>query len=188
MHETTFKRHLVEQAGITKGHRVLDLGCGTATLILLIKKVHPDAEVVGLDGDAKVLEIARAKSADAGMDIALDYGMAFELPYPEHSFHRVLSSLLLHHLTRENKLCTLREAFRVLHPGGEMHIADFGKPHNVLMYSVSLIVRWLEEAADNVKGLLPKMFADAGFEEIRESARFMTLFGTLSLYRARKPE
>jgi hypothetical protein len=41
--------------------------------------------------------------------------------------------------------------------------------------------------ADNMKGLLPALFRDAGFEEVSETARLATLFGTLSLYKARKP-
>jgi ubiquinone/menaquinone biosynthesis C-methylase UbiE len=63
MRESRFKRQLVSQAKIEKGHRVLDLGCGTGTLTILIKQTHPEAAVVGLDGDAKVLEITRATGA-----------------------------------------------------------------------------------------------------------------------------
>ncbi|MDQ3253887.1 MAG: hypothetical protein M3R15_08275 [Acidobacteriota bacterium] len=49
MPESTIKRRLIEQSSIMSGHRVLDLGCGTATLTLLIKRTHPEATVVGLD-------------------------------------------------------------------------------------------------------------------------------------------
>lgn len=187
MRESTFKPRLVEKARIEKGHRVLDLGCGTATLTILIKNAHPQAEVTGLDGDPEVLEIARAKVARAGLEIALDYGMAFELPYPDGFFDRVISSLVFHHLTREDKARTLKEAFRVLRPGGELHVADLGRPQNVLMHLISLVMRRLEEAADNIKGLLPEMFRNAGFEQVEETAKFMTVFGTLALYRAWKP-
>ena len=187
MHESEFKRHLVDQAQIGKSHRVLDLGCGTATLTILIKQIHPDSEVVGLDGDPKILEIARKKAGEAGVDIALDHGMAFQLPYPDDSFDRVFSSLVLHHLTTENKHRTLKQVFRVLRPGGQLHFVDFGKPHNALAYVISLIVRRLEETSDNIKGLLPEMFRKAGFDQVEESARYMTIFGTLSLYRAQKP-
>ena len=63
MPESLFVSRLVEQARIQPGHRVLDLGCGTATLTLFLKHAHPEAEVVGLDADPRVLEIARGKAA-----------------------------------------------------------------------------------------------------------------------------
>ena len=40
---------------------MLDLGCGTATLTISIKKASPEAEVVGFDGDPEILKIAKAK-------------------------------------------------------------------------------------------------------------------------------
>ena len=185
--ELTFKRRLVEQMGLEKGQKVLDLGCGTATLTILIKKTCPEVEVTGLDGDPKILEIARSKVGEAKLDIALDQGMAFELPYPDGSFDRVVSSLVIHHLSRENKMHTFKEIVRVLKPGGELHIADFGKPQNALMFLISLVFRHIEETSDNINGLLPEMLRKTGFEHVEENARFMTVFGTLSLYRARKP-
>ena len=187
MPEAALKRQLVEQAQIRPGHRVLDLGCGTATLTVLIKRLHPGAEVVGLDGDQEILEIARAKVARAGLDIALEQGMAFALPYPVSSFDRVLSSMVFHHLARENKARTLQEVFRVLRPGGELHVVDFGRPHNALTGLISLVMRRLEETSDNIKGLLPEMMRRAGFEEVGEAARHTTVFGTICLYRARRP-
>ncbi|MFA4935875.1 MAG: class I SAM-dependent methyltransferase [Candidatus Methanoperedens sp.] len=186
MRESTFKRSLVEQANIKNGYRVLDIGCGTATLTILIKKAYPGAEVTGLDGDPKILEIAGTKVARAGLDIKLDRGMSFDLPYPDGSFDRVVSSLVFHHLTRENKARTFKEIFRVLSSGGELHVADFGKPHNALMFLSSLIFRHFEETRDNIRGLLPEMFQKTGFDRVEETARYTTLFGTLSLYRARK--
>jgi ubiquinone/menaquinone biosynthesis C-methylase UbiE len=190
MRESTFKKQLVEQAQIATGHRALDLGCGTGTLTLLIKSHHPKAQVIGLDADPKVLEIARAKAARTGLDITLGHGMAFELPYPGNSFDRVVSSLLFHHLKRENKVRTLKEVFRVLRPGGELHVADWGKAQNGLMRMAFLLVQMLDgfsTTSDNVSGLLPELFRAAGFEGVQETAQYATIVGTLSLYRARKP-
>jgi ubiquinone/menaquinone biosynthesis C-methylase UbiE len=187
--ESAFKRHLVEQARIKRGDRILDLGCGTATLTILIKRVHSDAEVAGLDGAPRILEIARRKAAKEGLEIKLDEGMSYQLPYADNSFDRVLSSLFFHHLTPENKARTLQEMFRILRSGGELHVADFGKPQNTLMRLASLpwqVFDGRKTTADNVQGRMPSIFRAAGFREVCETTRYMTLFGTLSLYRAHK--
>jgi ubiquinone/menaquinone biosynthesis C-methylase UbiE len=189
MRETTFKQALVRQAQITSGHRVLDLGCGTATLTLMIKQTHPETEATGLDGDPKALEIARKKIAKSGLAITLDKGMSFALPYPDNSFDRVFSSLLFHHLTRGDKVRTLKEVHRVLLPGGELHVADWGKAGNPLMRLAFFLVQLLDgfkTTQDNVNGLLLDFFSTAGFQDVRETARYATIFGTIALYQARK--
>ncbi len=186
--EETFKRRIIEQAHIRPGYRVLDLGCGTATLTILIKQAQPGSDVIGIDGDTKVLDIGRAKAARAGVNITLDHGMAFQLPYPDGSFDRVLSSLMFHHLTTEDKRRTLSEVMRVLRPGGELHVFDFGKPHNMYTRLISRLILRFERAEDNVRGLLPEMIRQMGFERVEETARYTTFFGALALYRAQRPE
>ena len=187
MHEDQFKSDLIRLAQIKPGMRVLDLGCGTATLTIKIKQAFPGAEVVGLDGDARVLEIGRAKAQKAGVNIILDQGMSFDLPYPDHSFDRVLSSLVFHHLTTHNKQRTMAEVLRILRPGGELHIADFGKPNTTWARLISLFMARLEEASDNFKGRLPVLLQAAGFDQVGEQGQYATIFGTLALYQARKP-
>ena len=190
LREDVFKRQLLAQARIEPGHRVLDLGCGTGTLTLLIKQNHPQAEVTGLDGDPKALQIARGKAAQRQLSVTLDEGLAQQLPYPDASFDRVVSSLFFHHLTRENKQKALGEAFRVLRGGGELHVADWGEPKNFLFRGAFLIVQLLdgfETTTDNVKGRLPEMIAAAGFQSVQQTAQFGTLTGTMALYRAVKP-
>ena len=187
MREDIFKRQLIKQADIQPGYRVLDLGCGTGTLTVLIKQYHPNADVVGLDGDPEVLEIARTKAAKAGVEITLDHGMAFQLSYSDGAYDRVLTSLVMHHLTRDEKQSTFGEVHRVLRPGGELHILDFGKPRGIYGNLVSLLIKRMEQAGDNVNGLLPIMMRRAGFEHVEEPAYYQTIFGTLSLYRGRKP-
>jgi ubiquinone/menaquinone biosynthesis C-methylase UbiE len=188
--ETAFKKALVEQARLQAGQRVLDLACGTGTLAVAIKRLHPQVEVVGIDGDPAILERARAKAARAGVGVAFDEGLSFELPYADRSFDRVLSSLFFHHLTRANKLRTLDEVRRVLKPGGELHVADWGLPHNRLMKLASQGVIRLdgEETRDSFAGLLPQFISEAGFADVGETGRFNSLFGTLRLHRALRPE
>lgn len=189
LREATFKRQLVRQADLHPGHRVLDLGCGTATLTLLLKQSQPQTEIVGLDGDARVLQIARAKAKAAAMDMTFDEGLTYALPYGTGDFDRVVSSLVFHHLTHENKLRTLREALRVLRPGGELHVADWGKAANAVMRTAFFSVQLLDgftTTTENVQGALPALFAAVGFTDIQQTTEYATVYGTLALYSARK--
>ena len=102
--EDRFKRLLVEQAALRPGHRVLDVGCGTATLTILLKQACAEAEVTGLDGHATVLDLARTKVKAAGLDVALMQGLASEASFSTASFDRIVSSLVFHQVVSLN-LC-----------------------------------------------------------------------------------
>lgn len=184
--EDAMKDRLVAQIDLRPGQRVLDIGCGTGTLAIRMKRTQPAAAVVGLDGDPVVLNVARRKAANDGVDVTWDLGMAQDLPYPDEAFDAVVTSLMLHHLTPERKGQALREVCRVLRPGGSFHAADFGPPQNRLMRSLAKISELLEHTEDGVEGRLPGMFRDAGLSEVEGTGQFMTPMGTLTLYRARK--
>lgn len=188
--EATFKRALLAQAGIQPGQRVLDLGCGTATLTLALKRAAADCLVVGLDGDPAILGQARAKANRAGVAIAFYRGLSYALPYASESFDRVVSSLFFHHLTRVDKRKTFAEIVRVLKPGGELHVADWGQPQNVLMRLAFLGVQVLDgfvTTNDNVRGLLSTLMAESGLANVHVTTQYSTLFGTMTLYRSTKP-
>ena len=75
-------------------------------------------------------------------------------------------------------------------PGGELHVADWGRPENALMRTLFLAVQCLdgfENTRDNVAGRLVSLFEEAGFSGVRESQTFSTMLGTIALYRAVKP-
>jgi len=95
--------------------------------------------------------------------------------------------MILHHLTFKDKIQSLNEAFRVLRPQGSLHVADIAKPHDTITQLTSLITSRLEQASDNVRGLLPKMLLTAGFDQVTETKKYGTIFGTVALYRVRKP-
>lgn len=184
MREETFKRKLVQQADIQPKMKVLDLGCGTGTLTLMLKRSFPEAQISGLDGDPEVLDIARNKTR--GVDIQWDEGLAYSLPYPDSVFDRVVTSLVIHHLVTDNKRRAFKEIYRVLKPSGELHVLDFGAPPSPLTRFTSTYMRHLEETADNFDGRIPHFMAEAGFGSVSEAENFVTLFGSLSLWRAVK--
>jgi len=185
--EEAFRRHMIEQASIQPGMRLLDLGCGTATLTILVKQLHPGVDVVGIDGDPNVLAIARAKVWKSGENVTLDQGMVDQLPYADRSFDRILSSLVFHHLNKDSKQRTFQEISRVLRPGGELIIVDIGPPHTPWTRLISKFMARLEEASDNIQGALPGMLQSAGFRPINEKARWAMIFGTIVFIQASKP-
>lgn len=189
--EGRFKEMLVEQVAPAAGQRILDLGCGTGTLAIQVKRREPGAEVVGLDADPEMLGRARAKAERENVELRLAEGMSDELPFEDESFDRVLSTLFFHHLDPAPKRRTAREIARVLRKGGELHVADWGAPADTLMAAAFLSIRVLdgfENTADNVRGELPRIFEEAGLENARQTDRIRTVFGTLALFRAGRPD
>jgi len=187
--ERRFKAVLLQQARLRAGQQVLDLACGTATLTIAAKRMQPRADITGVDGDPDILARARVKAAKADAELKFDESLSQHLAYADSSFDVVLSSLFFHHLDRENKLATLSEVWRVLKPGAELHIADWGKAANPLMRVLFLIVQMLDGFAtttDNVAGRLPEFLRASGFKEVEETQRFSTVLGTLALYRAKR--
>src|SRR5260370_1024493 len=181
--EATFKDALLRQESIQDGQRILDLGCGTGTLAMKAKRANQSA-------DAEALRLARTKLEEVGIEVQLDQGRASALPYGAESFDSVLSSLPFHHLPSESKLEAMREVLRVLRPGGEFHVADWGKPTSPLMRLAFVGVQLLDGFAtttDNVRGRLPDLLVVAGFEKVETTSSYSTLLGTVSLNRARKP-
>ena len=188
--EGAFKKALVEQSRIKPARSVLDLACGPGTMTVLLKRAAPGAEVVGIDGDPKILDMAKEKARRSGLKMRFDEGMSFDLPYRDESFDFVFSSLFFHHLTRRKKLVTLSEVHRVLKPGGEFHVADWGLPANSLMKFSSRLIQLLdgfETTADSFAGLLPELIEESRFEAVEETHSFNSLFGTIRLHKSRKP-
>lgn len=188
--ERTVKRALVTQARLQPGQQVLDLACGTGTLAIWIAQDYPQVAVTGVDGDSAVLAIASKKSAAAGVAIRFDQALSDRLPYPPARFDKVVSSLFFHHLSWESKQRTARELLRVLKPGAELYIADWGRPTNFLMRGMFVFIQLLDgfrNTRDNVSGRLIELFEQAGFVEVAQRQTFSTVFGTMALYRAVKP-
>lgn len=188
LREHQVKQQLVEQASIAPGMTVVDLGCGTGTLALLVKQTVPSARVIGVDVDPKILDIARAKIAAAGVAIELRRGVLAEVALEPGSVDRVLTSLVLHHLTTDEKLSALRAARAALRPDGALHVVDFGPPQGWLMALVSAPFRFFDghdRTNDNFAGRLPEVMRQAGFADVREHGHRMTPFGSLLYWSAR---
>jgi ubiquinone/menaquinone biosynthesis C-methylase UbiE len=181
------RRALLDQAAIQPGHRVLDIGCGTGTMVTLIKRLHPEVEVVGLDPDPKALARARRKAERASVTIEFDQGFADDLPYPDASFDRVFSSFMFHHLEQAEKEGALREGRRVLKPGGSLHLLDFGGNEPGTDGFLARLFHSSHRLRDNSEGHILSLMCQAGFADSKKVSQGAMLFGLVrfSCYRAR---
>ncbi|MCP5243859.1 class I SAM-dependent methyltransferase [Nitrosomonas sp.] len=180
---------LMMQAQLEDEQRVLDLGSGTGSLAILIKQCFPGIEISALDCDPKILSLASRKAERAQAGIHFVRAFAERLPYPDNYFDRILSSLLFHHLTGDSKRKTAIEMLRVLKPGGEMYVMDWGRAANPVMRCLFFTVQLVDgfdNTCDNAAGRLPVFFEQAGFCKVGQLQAFNTIFGTLAFYRAVK--
>ncbi|MCH6572823.1 MAG: class I SAM-dependent methyltransferase [Proteobacteria bacterium] len=187
--EQRFKSELLAQAGLAAPMEVLDLACGTGTLAIRAKRQHPGCEITGIDADDRILKIARGKAKKEGQAIDFQQGFSTKLPFRDRHFDCVLSSLFFHHLLPDAKQLTFREVHRVLKPGGQLHIADWGKPGSFLMRGLFYFIQLLDgfdNTRDNVQGRLPELMRQAGFRNVTTGREFSTMFGTMTLYSGQK--
>jgi len=173
------RRTLLQQADLRPGHRVLDIGCGTGTFVALIKRVHPEVSVVGLDPDPKALARAKKKAARAGVSIQFDQGFSDELPYADASFDRVFSSFMFHHIHADQRPQTLQEVYRILSPGGSLHLLDFESSDDETQ---GVLARWLHSShrlKDNSDIKIVGLMKSAGFANAKKAGSGALLLGHL---------
>ena len=173
------REELVKQANIQPNQRVLDLGCGTGTLVVLLKRKYPTAQIVGVDPDPKALQRAQKKVRRAGVAVQLDEGFADELPYEAGTFDRVLSSFMLHHLEEQEREKTLREVLRVLKPAGTFHLLDFAGGEDKASGRLGRLVNSHARLEDNSQQRILQLMRRAGFVDAQKVKDGSMLFGLL---------
>ncbi|MEM6104775.1 class I SAM-dependent methyltransferase [Mycobacterium sp. 050272] len=178
-------RRLITQAEIADGHRVLEIGCGTGNLAIRAKRAQPSADVTGCDPDPRILAVAKRKAARL-TGIRFEQGYAERLPYADGEFDRVLSSMMLHHINDDAKPAAAAEIFRVLRPGGRLHLVDIGGDET----SGGLLARLIRHnphAAGNRGDAVPRLLRAAGFDCAELATTRQRIVGQLTFYQATRP-
>lgn len=108
--------------------RVLDLGTGNGLIPLMLVDRMPGVEVVGTDLAKHMLAVAERRRADSPHRDRLRFEIADvkALPFDDGAFDVVMSNTILHHIPEPRAF--LREAWRVLRPGGVLLIRDLFRP------------------------------------------------------------
>jgi ubiquinone/menaquinone biosynthesis C-methylase UbiE len=177
---------LIEQAELGDCHWVLEIGCGTGNLAVRAKRAHPAVEVVGCDPDPRALRRAQRKAR--GLNGArFEQGYAQRLPYADGEFDRVLSSMMLHHLDRDAKTAAAAEVFRVLRPGGRLHLVDVGGNMTDRDGLLARRIMHSRYVAGNLGDAIPRLLQAAGFDCTEVASHRQRLVGRLTYYRATRP-
>jgi len=107
-----------------KVRRCLDLGCSVGQSAMGLKERFPDAEVWGIDVGAPMVRYAHMRAADLGIDVNFAQRLAEDTKFPDNHFDIVTAFILFHEVTIDAANDIIREAHRVLRPGGKFLALD----------------------------------------------------------------
>lgn len=189
--ETVWRSMLLRQVAPRNGETIIDVGCGTGTFALLLKKAAPGARIIGLDPDPVVLELAAKKAHAAGLKIEWRQGLAVDAAGFNGDLDKAVSSLVFHQVPITGKRNGVAAMFASVRLGGEVHIADYAQQKSNLMRSLFRItVQSIDGVSDtqpNADGALERILAECNGSAVEARAVVNTATGTISLFKAVVP-
>ena len=188
--ERRWRAALLRLTAPSTGETIVDVGYGTGCFAIMLKRACPDVLVIAVDPDPAVLTIAGAKAANAGAAVEWLQAMGDELAEAGiGTADKATSSLVLHQCPLPMKRAILAAMFQTLRPGGLIVVADYGEQRSRLMRLLFKQIQRLdgfENTQPNADGMLPRLFAEAGFSRVVEHEVIRTITGSISIYSARK--
>ncbi len=188
--ENTWRNALLAQVAPTADDRILDVGCGTGSLVVKIKLLSPKTDIHGIDPDKEILLKAKAKAKKNAVSISFHQGfLSPESRSVLGNFSKIVSSLVLHQTPIEEKRNILFSIFRLLLPGGKLCIADYGLQRTALMKTLFRrtvqTIDGIKDTQPNAEGCIPTLMEEMGYLEVSETQVVPTLTGSISIYTAR---
>lgn len=163
-HHSSIAAQTFARMAAVPGERVLDLGCGAGWATRQLAKAVAGGTGVAVGHDIADEMIARAREASQGIDnVLFTIGAADEIPWREGYFDKIVSIESFYYYPAQEAV--LREAFRVLAPGGGLYIL-------INLYTENpYSLRWVGELAVPVQVRSENEYAEmlwsAGFAEVK---------------------
>jgi arsenite methyltransferase len=176
-------------ADLHEGETVLDLGSGAgADVLISARRVGPTGKAIGLDMTDEMLRLARANAAEAGVgNVEFVKGYLEDMPLQDSSVDVVISNCVIN--LSGDKPHVIREAARVLRPGGRFAVSDVVADEDMDDATRADMAAWTGCIAGALsEAEFRATLEDAGFAEIeiRETHRVHEHAGA-AIIRARKP-
>ncbi|HEY2775750.1 MAG TPA: class I SAM-dependent methyltransferase [Candidatus Binatia bacterium] len=175
---------------LKSGDRFLDVGCGSGDLLAAAASQEPGAILFGLDPDEDALELASHKIPGTIHPAELHQGVAEELPFDDESFDILCAVRVLGAFNPKSRARALREAWRVLRPGGRLLVADWVEEPQGIEALVTWPWRLVRDSLFSNDGAAPTLaeaISIARFHPAEPRTRFRTVIGLLELLEAFKP-
>lgn len=182
--ESVWRRELISRLAPATGEAILDVGCGTGSLAILLKQAQPEAQITGLDPDPEALTIAKRKAAAAGVEIEWEQGFAHDAA-KFGAFDKTVSSLVFHQVPFDGKRSGIAAMFAATKPGGLVCIADYAEQDQWLMRQFFRFIQLIDGRTNtqpNADGFIERELSGLIGKAVVPAYSLNTATGTISIF------
>jgi ubiquinone/menaquinone biosynthesis C-methylase UbiE len=175
---------------VAQARRILALGCGTGIEARALRRLtKPDTSIVGLDHSPVLIDNARRLTADEGLsdNVTYEVGDAHHTPYDDGEFDIVTLHTLISHVEDPGQV--LREARRIVRPGGTIAVFDgdyasltFAYPDHALAKTIEEKLMQLIVANPRIMRDMPRLLREAGLELVEADGALYANIGSGSFW------
>jgi ubiquinone/menaquinone biosynthesis C-methylase UbiE len=178
-------RLILDGPALPDGTRLLEIGCGVGAGLGILGGAFPGVHLTGVDVEPRQIAAAHAHLTARGLGADLRVADGRQLPFADGSFDHVWMMWVLEHLTEDGAMAVLREARRVLVPGGTITAIEadyatvrFGPPSPALEWLRSALLQAMRAFGQDDAGTQLWGWLDgAGFGGIEPGERLFSYRG-----------